>query len=40
MAQTVGYLLDTNVLVALIRGNHLGKKSMRNTTCERNSIAA
>ena len=26
MAETVGYLLDTNVLVALIRGNHLGQK--------------
>lgn len=26
MAETVGYLLDTNVLVALIRGNRLGQK--------------
>lgn len=26
MAETVGYLLDTNVLVALIRGNRLGQE--------------
>ncbi len=42
MAPTIGYLLDTNVLVALIRGKELGKRidAQYNLRAELNRLQA